>query len=91
MLIHVLGVLDVLATGVLFGGHVGLWKVPLVYAAVYLGSKLFLFRDALSVIDAVAAIYCILVFFGLHSGLVWVFLIFYLYKTSVWVFFSLAN
>jgi hypothetical protein len=91
MLVHVLGLLDVLAAGTLVAGHVGLWKIPLLYAAVYLGCKLFLFRDALSIIDAAAAVFCVLVFFGLHSGLVWVFLIFYAYKTSVWLFYTLAS
>lgn len=91
MLIHVLGVLDLLAAGLLLAGHADLVRVPLLYAAIYLGSKLLLFRDAMSVIDAAAGVYCVLVFFGVHSGLVWLFLIYYVYKTSVWVLFSLAN
>jgi hypothetical protein len=92
MLVHILGILDALAAVCLLLGHYGLIHTPLWYAAIYLASKIFFFRDVLSVIDVCAALYAVYLFFaGNGVGLTWLFIIFFLYKTSVWLFYSLAN
>lgn len=91
MLVHVLGLLDAFAAGTMVLGHFQVVHAPLLYAALYLFIKLFFFRDWLSFIDAAAAIYCVALFFGVVSGLTWLFFTYFFYKTSVWVFYSFAN
>jgi hypothetical protein len=91
MLFHLLSILDLLAAGVMVGGHFGLWRVPLLYVALYLAGKLVFWRDALSVIDAIVAVYLVFVFFGHPSVLTWVFLAYFLYKISNWFFMSFGN
>jgi len=91
MLVHLLGLLDLAAASIMLAGHYGAFKIPLVYAAIYLVTKVFFFRDWLSIMDALAALYCLLILFGLHSGFVWFFMIYFLYKTSIWLFFTMAN
>ena len=89
MLVHLLALLDILAAGTILGGHLHLFRVPLLYAAIYFVTKLFFFRDILSIIDACAALYCVFIFFGVvSSGLTWFFMLYFLYKTSIWVFYA---
>jgi hypothetical protein len=91
MLVHLLGLLDLAAVGIMLGGHYALFKIPLFYAAIYLLTKIAFWRDWLSIVDACAAVYCILLFFGLGSGLTWFFVVYFVYKTSVWLFYTMAN
>jgi hypothetical protein len=91
MLVHLLGLLDLAAAGVMIGGHYGIIKIPLLYAAIYLITKIFFWRDWLSIVDACAALYCIFLFFGLASGLTWFFAFYFGYKTAVWLFYTMAN
>lgn len=89
---HVLGILDLLAAVFMLGGHYGMIKVPLLYTAIYLFAKFALFRDFFSAIDAMAGVYAVYLFFVQDgSGLTWLFMIFFLYKTSVWMFYTLGN
>ena len=91
MLVHILGLLDLAAAAIMIGGHYSLFKIPLFYAAIYLGVKVFFWRDWLSIVDAAAAIYCVLLFFGFASGLTWFFMVYFLYKASVWLFFTMSH
>jgi hypothetical protein len=92
MLVHLLSLLDLFAALAIFGGHFGIVHMLLLYAAIYLLAKLFFFRDALSIIDTAAALYALYMFFAGHgNGLTWLFLIYFMYKTSVWLFFSLTH
>ncbi len=91
MLVHLLGLLDLVAGTIMVAGHYHIIKIPLLYAAIYLITKIFFWRDWLSIIDALAALYCVALFFGLTSGLTWFFVFYFLYKTCVWLFYTLAN
>jgi len=91
MLVNVLGLLDLISASIMVGGHFGIFKVPLLYAAIYLLVKLFFWRDTLSFIDAAAGVYCIFLFFGAASGLTWLFALYFSYKTAVWLFYAMAN
>lgn len=91
MLVHLLALLDILSAGFLVLGHFHLIRIPLLYVAIYLITKLFFFRDWLSFIDAAAAIYAVFLFFGFASGLTWLFVFYFAYKTAVWLFFTLGN
>ena len=92
MLIHLLGLLDALAAVVLFLGHYDLVGIPLLYAAIYLATKIFFFRDFLSLMDLLAALYAVYLYFSADgSTLTWLFLGFFAYKTSIWLFYSFAD
>jgi hypothetical protein len=92
MLIHLLAFLDALAALALIGGHYGLIRIPLLYAAIYLCVKIFFFRDILSIIDFAAGLYAIvLLFLGHGVGLTWLFVFWFIYKTMVWAFYSIAS
>ena len=91
MLVHILALLDALSAVFLVLGHFHIVKIPLLYVAIYLFSKLVFFRDWLSFIDAIAGIYALLLFFGLGSGLTWLFVAYFVYKLAVWLFFTLGN
>jgi hypothetical protein len=92
MLMHVLALLDLLAAAGILAGHFDLITKPLLYVAVYLLSKLVFFRDWLTMIDAAAAVYAIaLIFMDGGNGLTWLFMIWFLYKTSVWFFYTFAS
>jgi hypothetical protein len=92
MLMHVLALLDLLSAAAILAGHFDLIAKPLLYVAVYLLSKLIFFRDWLTIIDALAALYAIaLIFMDYGNGLTWIFMVWFLYKTSVWFFYTFAN
>ena len=86
-----MAVLDLLSAGFIVLGHFHLVHLPLIAVAVYLAAKLFFFRDWLSFMDAAAAVYTLFLFFGFASGLTWLFVLYFAYKTSVWLFFAFAN
>jgi hypothetical protein len=92
MLVHLLSLFDALAAVVIFLGHFGLVHTPLLYAALYLIVKLFFFRDVLSIIDTAAALYAVYLYFtGAGVGITWLFMIFFGYKVSVWLFYTFAE
>jgi hypothetical protein len=91
MLVHLLGILDLAAASIMVAGHYELLKIPLIYAAIFLLTKLFFWRDWLSFMDAFAGVYCLFIFFGASSGFVWFFVVYFVYKTSVWLFYTMAN
>jgi hypothetical protein len=91
VLLYLLTFLDVVAAGILVLGHFGVLKIPLLYVALYLAGKLLFWRDFFSIVDALAAVYFVFVFFGHASTLTWLFLVYFLYKFSTWLFGSLAN
>ena len=92
MLYHILAILDILSVIILLLGQYGLTRIPLLYAAVYLLSKLFFFRDVLTFIDAGVALYFLYVFFVQHgTGLTWLVVIYFAYKTITWLFYSFAT
>ena len=91
MLVHILAILDMLNTNIIVLGHYHIVNLPLITITIYLDVKLFFFRDWLSFVDAAAAIYCLLLFFGLSSGLTWLFVLYFAYKTGVWLFFFVAE
>lgn len=92
VLIHLLGLFDLLAAVFLLGGHFGIFRIVLLYVAMYLVIKLVFFRNWMSVIDVLAAVYAIYMFFaGGGTGITWFFMIWFAYKTSVWLFFTLTN
>lgn len=91
MLFHLLSILDIVAAFIMIGGHFGLLKIPLLYCAIYLAGKLIFWRDFFSIVDALAAIYLVFVFFGHASALTWVFSFYFLYKFSVWLFSALGS
>ncbi len=92
MLFHILALLDIFSVVVLLFGHYGIMRLPLIYAAVYLVSKLFFYRDVLTFIDAIIALYFLYVFFVQHgTGLTWLIILYFIYKTIIWMFYSFAN
>jgi hypothetical protein len=91
MLFHLLSLLDMLSGVILLGGHFELFKIPVLYAALYLGGKILFWRDFFSFVDLAAAAYFVFVFFGHESALTWVFFIYFLYKFSVWLFSSMGR
>jgi hypothetical protein len=92
VLIHILGLLDLFAAVTLLGGHFGIFHFVLLYTAIYLITKLFFFRNWMSIIDVLAALYAIYLFFaGSGTGITWFFMIWFAYKTAVWLFFTLTN
>lgn len=91
MLGYILSLLDILAAGTIILGHFGLAKIPLLYSALYLFTKLFFFRDLLTWIDAAAGVYCVFLFFGFASELTWIFIGFFAYKTAMWIFYTLSH
>lgn len=92
VLIHLLSLLDLFSAVIILGGHYGLFGAPLLYVAVYLVVKLIFFRDWMSTIDVAAAGYAVYLFFADGgTGLTWLFMLYFLYKTSVWLFFTLTN
>jgi len=91
MLFHLLTILDTVAAFSLVLGHYGLVKIPLLYFAIYLAGKLIFWRDFFSIVDAIAAIYFVFVFFGHASGLTWLFVVYFLYKFSVGLFAALGR
>lgn len=92
MLFHVLALLDIVCVILLVFGHYGLMRLPLLYAALYLVSKLLFYRDILTIIDAALALYFLYVFFAGHgTALTWLIAIYFAYKSMVWMFYSFAS
>lgn len=92
MLYHVLSVLDAIVAIIMVAGHFELVRIPLLYAAIYLAGKLFFWRDFFSIVDAAIGVYLFFfVFFGHASVLTWVFLVWFLYKISIWLFSSMSH
>jgi hypothetical protein len=91
MLVHLLGLLDLLGAISLVLGHYGVIHFVMLYTAVYFFAKLAFFHDWLSWIDTAAGIYAVFLFFGAASSLTWFFVAYFLYKTSVWLFYALSH
>jgi hypothetical protein len=86
VLFHILSLLDAVAGLVLIGGHFALWKTPLLYVALYLCGKIVFWRDPFSIMDFAVGVYAVFVYFG-HAGfLTWLFVAYFLYKLSVWMY-----
>ncbi len=91
MLFPLLSFLDMVAAATLIGGHYEFFRVPLLYMALYLVGKLIFWQDAFTIIDAIAAIYFVFVFFGHASALTWIFVVWFVYKFSIWLFSAMGH
>lgn len=73
-MILLLGIMDLLAATWIILAHFGLvgYGSSVVFI-IYLMSKLLMFRDWISAMDFLAAIYLLAIFYGLHTFLAWIF------------------
>jgi len=88
-MIAILGILDLLAAVVLVLSHYGLiiYGIAILFV-IYLMAKLFIFKDFISFIDFLAGFYLVLIFYGVHTFIVWIFA-FYLLQKSITSFLNL--
>jgi hypothetical protein len=91
VLVHLLTLLDLLTAGIMVLGHFDVIRVPLLYGALYLIAKLAVWRDVLSIIDAVMGVYLILIFLGYASLLTWVFLAYVIYKVASFLAYAMGH
>ncbi len=82
MIIKFLGFLDLMVAGILLLLHFGLvgWNLAL-FAFVYLALKaIIFFGDLASILDAITGVYIILLLFGIHTKLTYVFIAYMVQK-----------
>ena len=82
MIVKIFSILDLLTAGVIFLLHFSVlpWNIG-VAAAAYLAIKWFMFRgDIASFIDLFTGVYIILLMFGVHTFLAYVFAVYLIQK-----------
>ena len=87
MIVKILGIADILAGIWMLLAHFGVvgWTSS-AFFIIYLASKIFMFRDFASMLDLVSGIYFIIILFGAHWSLTYIFVI-YLLQKGIFSFF----